>query len=364
MKKPISIIFGTRPEVIKLAPVILELKKQDVPVQIIHTGQHDELAEPILKTFDIQPDHRLEIMKAAQTPLDLLQRLLAVLPELIRADSTSSVLVQGDTTTALAGAMSAHYREIPVTHLEAGLRSHDRGQPFPEETNRTMISHLSDYHFAPTAGARQNLLAEGISSNNIHVTGNSVVDALHYIIKQGKVSPEELRDIYLNKGKNLILLTTHRRENFGDPLTHIFSAVSELAVRFPGSTFLFPVHPNPKVQEKLVLLDNLPNIKQIKPLKYEEFVPLMAAADLILTDSGGIQEEAPALGTPVFVLRNKTERPELIESGAGQLVGTDRQKIIEAVTHFLQTDHLRKPTEVFGDGHTAERVVAILKGII
>lgn len=360
MKKKISVIFGTRPEAIKLAPVILELRKQQIPVQIVHTGQHNELVEPILKTFGIDPGHRLEMMSPGQTPLELLQKLLAVLPDMIHSKNTSTVLVQGDTTTALAGALAAHHQKITVAHLEAGLRSHDRSQPFPEETNRTLISHLSDLNFAPTAGARQNLIAEGISDDTIHVTGNSVVDALHYIIRKGNISPDELRKKHLKNGGHLILLTTHRRENFGEPLTEIFSAVKELATRFTSSVFLFPVHPNPKVQDKLTILKSVSNIKLLQPLAYEEFVPLMAAADLILTDSGGIQEEAPALGTPVFVLRNKTERPELLESGAGKLIGTTKERIIEEVASHFRSHKPSETRELFGDGHTAERVVRLL----
>ena len=361
MSNPITILFGTRPEVIKLAPVILELKKQAIPHRVIHTGQHLELAEQILTTFGITPDYRLSMMTEAQKPLELLQKLLAALPELIMPESTGVLLVQGDTTTALAGALTAHHQKVRVAHLEAGLRSHDRMQPFPEESNRTLISHLADIHFAPTAGARQNLLAENIGPDTIHVTGNSVVDALHFIIDKSSISPEEIRKNYsVGEGK-LILLTTHRRENFGEPIRDIFIAIKHIADIHPDYTILLPSHPNPNVQEAISLLKESTKIRVIEPLAYEEFVPLMAAADLILTDSGGIQEEAPALGTPVFVLRNKTERPELLESEAGQLIGTDKNKIINAVTNYFKTDSENNAHEIFGDGHTAERVVRFLK---
>ena len=360
MTKPITILFGTRPEAIKLAPIILQLKKQEIPHRVIHTGQHRELAEQILTTFGITPDHRLSLMTESQSPLNLLQRLLATLPDLITPENTDLLLVQGDTTSALAGALTAHHQKVRVAHLEAGLRSHDRMQPFPEESNRTLISHLADLHFAPTAGARQNLLDENIDPDTIHLTGNSVVDALHYILNKSTTSPEEIRKQYsVGQGK-LIVLTTHRRENFGRPIKDIFGAIRHISEAHPEYTILLPSHPNPNVQKALALLKESPNTHVIEPLAYEEFVPLMAAADLILTDSGGIQEEAPALGTSVFVLRNKTERPELLDSGAGKLIGTNKDKIIEAVTDYFKTNCDNETREIFGDGHTAERVVMLM----
>src|SRR6056297_3854722 len=362
MNKPITVLFGTRPEAIKLAPVILKLKEEKIDHQVIHTGQHLELAEPILETFDINPDHRLALMKDTQQPLDLLSRLLSELPEFIDVEKTGVVLVQGDTTTALAGAITAHHQKVRVAHLEAGLRSHDKMQPFPEESNRTLISHLADLHFAPTAGARQNLLDEHISPGTIHVTGNSVVDSLQLILEKSSVTPGEIRGTYLKdpeKGR-LILVTTHRRENFGKPIEDIFGAIQIIADTNPGYTILIPSHPNPNVQQAVSSLKGKENINVIDPLSYEAFIPLMAASDLIMTDSGGIQEEAPALGTPVFVLRNKTERPELLESGAGKLIGTDKKRIVNEVNTYFQSDRSKVSLEVFGDGHTAERVVRLL----
>ena len=363
MSKPITILFGTRPEAIKLAPVILKLNEQNINYRVIHTGQHLELAEQILATFGITPDHRLSMMTDTQQPLDLLQRLLARLPDYISPDNTRWLLVQGDTTSALAGALAAHHQKVKVAHLEAGLRSHDRMQPFPEESNRTLISHLADLHFAPTAGARQNLLAERINPDSIHVTGNSVVDALQLILEKSSVTPGEIRGKYLKdpeKGR-LILVTTHRRENFGKPIEGIFGAIQVIADTNPGYTILIPSHPNPNVQQAVSSLKGKENINVIDPLSYEAFIPLMAASDLILTDSGGIQEEAPAVGTPVFVLRNKTERPELLESGAGKLIGTEKGRIIEEVDEYFGTETKNESREIFGDGHTAERVVSILK---
>ncbi len=361
MDNPITILFGTRPEAIKLAPVILELRKQNIQHRVIHTGQHLELADTILDTFGITPDHRLQMMTKTQTPLDLLQRLLAVLPKWIDRDGTPLVLVQGDTTTALAGALTAHHQRVKLAHLEAGLRSHDRTQPFPEEANRTLISHLADIHFAPTAGAQKNLIAENIPPDTIHLTGNSVVDALQFMLRQSDTTVAAVRKRYGAEKKKLMVLTVHRRENFGEPLQQIFSAVTALSEQIEDLKILLPVHPNPKIKEFLSLLENRPAIELINPLAYQDFVPLMAAADLILTDSGGIQEEAPALGTPVYVLRNKTERPELIESGAGKLIGTDKQNIVGMVTQFFSTMSDTSPTDVFGDGHTAERVVRLMR---
>ncbi len=360
MRKSITILFGTRPEAIKLAPVILKLKEQNVSHRVIHTGQHAELANEILSYFDIVPDVHLQMMKKSQSPLDLLQRLLEKLPEEIHPGSTNVVLVQGDTTSALAGSLTAHFQKISVAHLEAGLRSRDRDQPFPEETNRTLISHMSDINFAPTEGARQNLLAENIPDNSIYVTGNSVVDALHLILQRSSFTPQTIRKKYgVNSGR-LILLTTHRRENFGAPIQHIFRAIVKIARQIENVTILFPIHPNPNIKEQTHQLKRQINIKLIDPLSYENFVPLMAAADLILTDSGGIQEEAPALGTPVFVLRNKTERPELLESGAGKMIGTDTSAIVNAVSHFFNSEGQSKKINVFGDGQTASRVVSNL----
>jgi UDP-N-acetylglucosamine 2-epimerase (non-hydrolysing) len=360
MNKPITILFGTRPEAIKLAPIILKLRDQNMDYQVIHTGQHLELAEPILKTFGITPDIRLEMMKDAQQPLDLLSRLLSRLTDYINTDNSGCLLVQGDTTTALAGALTAYHQKVKLAHLEAGLRSHDKMQPFPEESNRTLISHLADLHFAPTASARQNLIKENIDPQSVHVTGNSVVDALQMILSKSKVTTEEIRKKYTTEKGKLILLTTHRRENFGEPLNNIIDAIKTIANEQPGVTILLPSHPNPNVQQAISALAGFENIHLIEPMIYEEFVPLMAAADLILTDSGGIQEETPALGTPVFVLRNKTERPELLESGAGKLIGTSKERIVEEVTSFFQSNQSSEVREVFGDGHAAERVVGLL----
>lgn len=360
MNHRITIIFGTRPEAIKLSPVILALKKAGVETTIIHTGQHAELADDILSYFNITPDIRLDLMKKSQPNIVLFQRLIEKLATIVSPENSDTVLVQGDTTSALAGAMAAHFQGVKVAHLEAGLRSHDPSQPFPEESNRKLISHIASMHFAATAEAKANLLAENIDPATVHITGNSVVDALQMILNNEESSSESTRAQFASHDDILLLLTTHRRENLGKAQREIFMAVAELADRYPTLKIVFPVHPNPEIQRNLSILENHDRVSIIKPLSYFEFIPLMAASDLILTDSGGIQEEAPALGVPVFVLRNKTERPELIQSGAGILVGTKKESIIEKVDLFLSSVHKNSPIEIFGDGQTSNRVVSLL----
>lgn len=360
MNQRITIVFGTRPEAIKLSPVILALKKAGVETMIIHTGQHAELADDILSYFKITPDIHLTLMKKSQPNVVLFQRLVEKLNDIISPENCDTVLVQGDTTSALAGAMVAHFKGVKVAHLEAGLRSHDPSQPFPEESNRKLISHIANLHFAPTAEAKANLLAENIDSAAIHITGNSVVDALKMILSSEESSSESTRAQYASKNEILLLLTTHRRENLGRAQQEIFKAVIELVDRNPSLRVVFPVHPNPEIQKNLSILEKHNRVSITEPLSYFEFIPLMAASDLILTDSGGIQEEAPALGVPVFVLRNTTERPELIQSGAGILVGTKKEFIIEKVDLFLSSVHKNSPIEIYGDGQTSNRVVALL----
>lgn len=361
MSEQIKIILGTRPEAIKLAPVILKLKEDKFDISVIHTGQHTNLANDILDYFGIKPDLRLNPDRSGNSEASLLQSLISVIEPLLSPDDTGLVMVQGDTSSALAGALAGHYQKIPVAHLEAGLRSHDISQPFPEETNRKLISHLAEIHFAPTATAKSNLLYEGVKTTEVHLTGNSVTDALKMILERSDRSKDSVRTIYANGFKKLILLTTHRRENLGDPQNEIFKAIKQIAERHSEVKIVFPVHPNPAIKKHLQQLDGLPNVSLIEPLSYFEFVPLMAASDLILTDSGGIQEEAPALGVPVLVLRNKTERPELIEAGAGMLVGTDVKKITTETSRHLNSSGRRKPKEIFGDGKTSSRVSAIIK---
>jgi len=360
--KKITVILGTRPEAIKLAPVILALKKSNLVLTVIHTGQHSDLADEVLDYFKIKPDIRLSINRdRVNSESDLLQQLLKVLTNSIKPHNSDLVMVQGDTSSALAGALSAHFQKIPVCHLEAGLRSFDITQPFPEETNRKLISHVAKIHFAATASAKQNLLNEGIPESDIHITGNSVVDALKMILNSSEQSNEQIRYKYGASDKKLVLLTTHRRENLGEAQKQIFRAVEKICTDNPEIKLVFPVHPNPEIRKHFYHLENLGNIELIEPLSYFQFVPLMAACDLILTDSGGIQEEAPALGVPVFVLRNKTERPELIENGAGKLIGTETDRIVNEVQNFLEANSESAAVEIFGDGQTSARVVTIIE---
>lgn len=361
MPEQIKIILGTRPEAIKLAPVILKLKEDGFNLFVIHTGQHSDLADDVLEYFGIEPDLRLKPDRSGTSEASLLQSLISIIDPVISAEDTAMVIVQGDTSTALSGALTAHYQKIPVAHLEAGLRSHDITQPFPEETNRKLISHIADLHFVPTASAKSNLLYEGVESDHIHMTGNSVVDALNMILERSDSTNEQIRSKYADGFEKLLLLTTHRRENLGSPQNEIFKAVRQISENHPGVKIVFPVHPNPAIKEHLQQLDGLLNVSLIKPLSYFEFVPLMAASDLILTDSGGIQEEAPALGVPVLVLRNKTERPELIEAGAGKLVGTEADKITDVTARYLKSSATHTHREIFGDGNTSSRVSAIIK---
>jgi len=363
--KKITVILGTRPEAIKLAPVILALKKSNLALNVIHTGQHSDLADDVLDYFKIKPDIRLSLNRdSIDSEVNLLHQLLEIINNSVRAENPDLVMVQGDTSSALSGALTAHYNKIPVSHLEAGLRSFDITQPFPEETNRKLISHVADIHFAATASAKQNLLNEGIAESDIHITGNSVVDALKMILKSSELSEEQIREKYNALGKKLILLTTHRRENLGEAQLQIFKAVEKICRTNPDFKLIFPVHPNPEIRKHFSHLENSDNIELIEPLSYFQFVPLMAACDLILTDSGGIQEEAPALGIPVFVLRNKTERPELIDAGAGKLIGTETDRIINEVQTFIETESESSPIEIFGDGQTSARVVSIIENFL
>jgi len=353
----ISILLGTRPEAIKLAPLILKLKELGTPPIVVHTGQHADLADDILDYFGIEPDVNLKIMQKSQSPVYVLQRLLSELPDLFNQLKPDWMVVQGDTTSALAGAQAAFLQKIPVAHVEAGLRSYDLHQPFPEEMNRRLISHLASMHFAPTRHAKENLQNENIDGNSILITGNTVVDALKIILHDHRKHTKEIRKNYsVSKDKKMILLTTHRRENYGLAQKKIFRAILTLADMHPEYIFIYPVHPNPSISQNLDMIQNHSQIHIIKPVDYFNFIPLMAAADLILTDSGGIQEEAPALGIPVLVLRNKTERPELIEDGAGVLVGSNEKRIIENTERILNQNSKSEIKALFGDGKASHRI--------
>lgn len=361
----VMLVAGTRPEAIKLAPVVLALRAAPgIDSLVLTTGQHRELALEVFDLFGIQPDVDLAIMRANQTPTQVAAAVLTGLEPHLTDWHPDWVVVQGDTTTVLAATIAAHYGGIRVAHVEAGLRSHDRRNPFPEEFNRVLTSHAVDLHFAPTDGARDNLLREGIPSDRIVVTGNPVVDALHHFRglewEPGPADPLS----HLPADKRLLLVTTHRRESFGPPLERICQAVSSLARR-PDVHVVVPVHPNPQVS--MVVRERLTGataITLVDPLDYRSLVWLMHRSHLILTDSGGIQEEAPSLGKPVLILREVTERPEGIAAGCAELVGTEIDRIVAVTTELLDDTErygrMAHAANPYGDGHAAERIVRAL----
>jgi UDP-N-acetylglucosamine 2-epimerase (non-hydrolysing) len=360
----VMIIFGTRPEAIKLVPVIQQLAKHSDQVEsiVVVTAQHREMLDQVLHLFKITPDRDLNLMREGQGPFEITTHTLTKLRPILEVDRPDLVVVQGDTTTVLGAALAAFYLKIPVAHVEAGLRTFDKYQPFPEEANRRLTSALADLHFAPTTTARDNLLRENIPAAAIHVTGNTVIDALLSVAQQDYTFPDApLRDLDLSSTR-LVLVTAHRRENWGQPLQAICAALRQLVTDFPDITVIFSVHKNPAVR-KLVNaeLRDLDRMHLLEPLDYEPFVHLMKSTYLILTDSGGIQEEAPSLGKPVLVLRNVTERPEGVEAGTLRVVGTDTHTIVTEAARLLsdpaayeQMTHTRNP---YGDGHAAERIV-------
>ncbi len=363
-------IFGTRPEAIKMAPVIKELEKQpgDFETLVCVTGQHREMLDQVLEFFEITPNYDLNLMQPGQTLFDITSNGLKGLQGIFSECKPDIVLVQGDTTTAFAGALASFYNNTKIVHIEAGLRSGDKFSPYPEEMNRTLIGHLSDYHLAPTEKARQNLLREGITKN-IHVVGNTVIDALFLglsIIEQQSDESYQKFFSFLNSSKKIILVTGHRRENFGKPFEDVCHAIREIAESFPEVQVVYPVHLNPNVQQPVnTLLGNLANIHLIEPLDYPHLLWLLNRSYLVLTDSGGIQEEAPSLGKPVLVMREVTERTEGIEAGTAMLVGTDRKKIIQEVTALLTGkeiyEKMSRAHNPYGDGNAAVRIADILR---
>ena len=358
-------VIGTRPEAVKLAPVVTALMENTiVNVSVLVTAQHREMLDEVLDMFDIVPDYDLDIMSDNQTPTDVFIQVLNGIQPILVQSKPDWLLVQGDTTTVLASTIAAAYEKIPVGHIEAGLRTYDRGNPFPEEINRVLTDHAASLHFAPTITDRAALLREGISNHIIHVTGNTVVDTLNTIISRPE-SPS-LRTILSNieDDKRLILVTAHRRENFGEPLQRIIVALLQLAKR-EDIHIVYPVHPNPNINKPIKeLLLNQSNISVVEPLDYLTFTHLMKQSYLILTDSGGIQEEAPGLGIPVLVLRKVTERTEAVEQGTAIMVGTDTEKIVKSVTLLLDNKPsykaMIKSVNPFGDGNASQRIVSIL----
>lgn len=361
INRTILCVIGTRPEAIKMAPVILELRKKSFQVRVLATAQHRNLLDQVLDLFTIVPDIDLNIMRPNQSLAPLTARLLLNAEEVLASEKPDAVLVQGDTTTVMAVALACFYQHIPIGHVEAGLRTWDMDNPFPEEANRVITGKLARWHFAPTEGSRLNLLRDGISDNNIFITGNTVIDALLSLADQDLALP-----INLDPDKRLVLITAHRRENFGEPLRSICQAIKSLAQNNPSVEFLYPVHPNPNVTETVnELLANQKNVHLCAPLDYAHFVAVMKRSFLILTDSGGIQEEAPALGKPVLVLRNETERPEALAQGVAKLVGHDYDRILSETQRLLDDElayfAMRKGISPYGDGHAAERIVKVLE---
>lgn len=360
-------IFGTRPEAIKMAPVVKELgKHSEIQSVVCVTAQHRQMLDQVLSLFGIEPDYDLNLMQPNQSLAKITALALMELDVVLEKEKPDWVLTQGDTTTAMVGALAAFYRHIKIGHVEAGLRTWDKFQPFPEEINRKIADAVCDLHFAPTAQSRENLLRESVNTNSIIVTGNTVIDALLEVAaKDFDWTSGELATVPQNK--KIILVTAHRRENFGQPLYEICLALKEIAARYPEIQIVYPVHLNPNVQQVVrTELGAIANITLLEPLDYLPLVQLMKASHLVLTDSGGLQEEAPGLGKPVLVLREVTERPEGVEAGTVKLVGTDKKRIVAETTRLLEDaaehDRMARAVNPYGDGKASQRIVESLLG--
>jgi UDP-N-acetylglucosamine 2-epimerase (non-hydrolysing) len=366
MPKPykLAIVVGTRPEAIKLAPLILaaQLQPETFSTYVVRSSQHKDMLDQMMDTFGLKADADLDIMRPNQDLVHVMTAGLRGLYDDFKTSKPDCVVVQGDTTTTLAGALAAFYHQIPVAHVEAGLRTGHRYLPFPEEINRILSSRLTQWHFAPTTRARDHLLAEGVDPASIHVTGNTAIDALFLTLKRLNMSTEPAPQ---EKGRRRILLTTHRRENQGKPMEGICQAVLDILEKYRDVDFLIPVHPSPAVRAVVFpMLSSHPRVSLVDPLDYTDFIRAMHASHLILTDSGGIQEEAPSLGKPVLVLRDSTERPEAVEAGTARLIGAGREAIVGAVSELL--DHpaaynaMAHAANPFGDGHASQRILEVL----
>jgi UDP-N-acetylglucosamine 2-epimerase (non-hydrolysing) len=360
-RRKLMVVIGTRPEAIKLAPVVAAIEASEwAECELVLTGQHKELLDPLIAQFGLKVDHNLQAMRHDQALAPVTARILEGLDRLIEQQRPDAVIGQGDTVSVLAASMASFFRQVPFAHVEAGLRTGNLHLPFPEEMNRVLTSRMTRWHFAPTETARGHLLREGVSADDIHVTGNTVIDALHLTLSQ----PAPLLPI--RPGREFLLVTAHRRENHGQPLEDICAALSELAASHPALDIVYPVHPNPRVRDVVNrTLAGRDNILLIEPCEYPVFCHLMSQARLILSDSGGVQEEAPALGKPVLVLRHETERPEAVALGCNRLVGTDRTTIVAAATQLLQDtsayDRMSRAGSPYGDGHAAQRVLRVLE---
>ena len=366
MKKKIKVmtVFGTRPEAIKMAPVVLELAKHPdtiLPVVAV-TAQHREMLDQVLNLFAIHPDYDLDIMAAGQTLFDITTRAMMGLDKVLTEEKPDLVLVHGDTTTTFAGALVAYYHQTDVGHVEAGLRTHNKYSPFPEEMNRHLTGAIADLHFAPTDTSEKNLLSEATDPKKIFVTGNTVIDALHHTVREDFHFDEPLLQKIDYAKHRVVLVTTHRRENLGEPMRHVYKALKQLVDEFPDIEVVFPVHKNPKVREVVRQeLGGVERVHLIDPLDYEPFANLMHRSYLILTDSGGVQEEAPALGKPVLVLRDTTERPEAVAAGTVKLIGTDRSRVYSEakglLTDAAEYSRMAESCNPYGDGRAARRIV-------
>lgn len=400
-KKRVMLVFGTRPEAIKIAPLVKELQRRRDRFETIVcvTGQHREMLDQVLQLFAIVPDYDLNIMKQGQDLYDITARILLQLRDVLKKEQPDMLIVHGDTTTSMAAALAAFYQQIPVAHVEAGLRTHDRYSPWPEEMNRQITGRIATYHLAPTNGSKENLLREGVKEESIAVTGNTVIDALHRVVESIKTHPhlqkeisDHLRrsglpgnivDTYLPSAESLsptaeprpiVLITGHRRENFGEGFIRICHALKRLTEKFPHVWFIYPMHLNPHVRKPIMAMfgdhfngDNSSgssNLFFIEPLEYLPFVFLMEQSRLVVTDSGGIQEEAPGLGKPVLVMRNTTERPEGLEAGTVKLVGTDEDLIVSEVSRLLEDKHyydtMAKANNPYGDGLASSRIIRFI----
>lgn len=368
----ILVVFGTRPEAIKMAPIVHALKSHgNIDVKICVTAQHREMLDQVLSMFEITPDFDFNIMRNGQDLFDVTSKVILKMRDLLKDISPKTVMVHGDTTTSSAAAMASFYLNVPVAHVEAGLRTHDFRAPFPEEFNRRLTGMISAIHFAPTATSRQNLLNEGVDANDIFVTGNSVIDSLFMALERIRIKPDlskqvhETIDNHLSfdwRSNKYVLITGHRRENFGHGFLEICTAIADLADAYPNLHFVYPVHFNPNVQDPVQdMLSGRSNIHLIEPLDYFPFVELLNHCHIVLTDSGGIQEEAPSLGKPVLVMRDVTERPEALEAGTVKLVGASRENIVGAIKTLMEEDgayeKMAKAINPYGDGQACQRIV-------
>ena len=379
MSKKIMLVFGTRPEAIKMAPLYHALRSlpKEFETQVCVTAQHRQMLDQVLRVFEITPDIDLNLMKAEQDLYDVTASVLLGMRDVLREQKPDALLVHGDTTTSLAAAMAGFYAGVPVCHVEAGLRTNDVYAPFPEEFNRQVVSKVTRWHFAPTKLSQQNLLNERVEEEQIKVTGNTVIDALLWVL--ARIDSDVGRQAELTnflddrlpfswQTQRFVLITGHRRENFGDGFLQICEALKDLAARYPNVHLVYPVHLNPNVQQPVKsLLADLPNAHLIEPLDYEPFVYLLKHSHIVLTDSGGIQEEAPSLGKPVLVMRDVTERPEAVDAGTVILVGANRERIVANVSELLENDatykRMSRAHNPYGDGNACERIIDVLRGI-